>query len=174
MKARPTGRLPRSPCSSLPASHATRLARQMYIRAQRTVLLYNNLNQGWALTQGRSGWEMSRFLKDEAFLKGRFSPDGHWLVYQNAGTGLYAVNWPPTGAKWQITPAGVEPVWRRDGKELYFIRGGEILGGECGLFGPVTESGPTANFVSRSPAPAADHSRTPLRCNRGRQEVPRN
>ena len=95
--------------------------------SERTVLLYNNLNQGWALTQGRSGWEMSRFLKDEAFLKGRFSPDGHWLVYQNAGTGLYAVNWPPTGAKWQITPAGVEPVWRRDGKELYFLRGGEIL-----------------------------------------------
>ncbi|MBY0506672.1 MAG: hypothetical protein K2X03_22325 [Bryobacteraceae bacterium] len=44
--------------------------------------------------------------------------------------------YPPIGAKWQISADGVEPVWRRDGKELYFIRGAdEIMAARISVVG---------------------------------------
>jgi Tol biopolymer transport system component len=56
----------------------------------------------------------------------RFSPDGHWIAYQSEEeTGrfeVYVQPWPGTGGKWQVSPGGGrEPVWRRDGKELYYV-----------------------------------------------------
>ena len=58
-------------------------------------------------------------------------PDTKWLAYQSSESGrteIYVQSFPPSGSKWQVsTVGGEEPYWRRDGKELYFIRGGEIL-----------------------------------------------
>jgi Tol biopolymer transport system component len=56
----------------------------------------------------------------------RISPDGHWITYATNDTGTYQIvvqSFPdPTGGKWQITAqGGVEPKWRRDGKELYYL-----------------------------------------------------
>ncbi len=53
------------------------------------------------------------------------SPDGRWLAYQSDESGSYEVYVRPfpdvTRARWQISTAGgTSPMWRRDGRELYF------------------------------------------------------
>jgi eukaryotic-like serine/threonine-protein kinase len=54
----------------------------------------------------------------------RFSPDGHWLSYSSNESGRFEVYVVPYGGgtgKWQISAAGgAQPVWRRDGKELFY------------------------------------------------------
>jgi Tol biopolymer transport system component len=56
---------------------------------------------------------------------GQFSHDGKWIAYSANTSGrfeIYVQPFPLTGAKWQIsTGGGLEPRWRRDGSELYFI-----------------------------------------------------
>ena len=53
------------------------------------------------------------------------SPDGRWLAYASTETGrfeVYVQPFPPTGAKWQISASGgQQPMWRKDGKELFFV-----------------------------------------------------
>ena len=55
----------------------------------------------------------------------RFSPDGHFIAYYSDDSGPYEVYvqpFPATGAKWQISSGGgMQPRWRRDGKELFFM-----------------------------------------------------
>ncbi len=52
------------------------------------------------------------------------SPDGRWLAYQSNESGrfeVYVQAFPVAEGKWQVSTAGgVEPLWRRDGKELYY------------------------------------------------------
>jgi Tol biopolymer transport system component len=54
-----------------------------------------------------------------------FSPDGHWLAYNSDASGrveVYLTPLPPTGERWQVSSAGgVQPRWRRDGRELFYI-----------------------------------------------------
>jgi eukaryotic-like serine/threonine-protein kinase len=54
-----------------------------------------------------------------------FSPDGRFLAYTSNESGrqeVYVQSFPGPGGKWQIsTSGGVEPRWRADGKELYYI-----------------------------------------------------
>ena len=56
---------------------------------------------------------------------GRISPDGHWLAYASDETGrleLYIQRFPDGGHKQRLSSSGgVQPVWRRDGKELFFL-----------------------------------------------------
>ena len=55
----------------------------------------------------------------------RLSPDGHWLAYASDESGawkVYVRPFPSGSGKWTISPdGGSQPVWRHDGKELYFI-----------------------------------------------------
>ena len=55
---------------------------------------------------------------------GSISPDGRWLAYQSNETGRFEISVVPylaTGPALQVTSAGgVEPVWGRDGRELYY------------------------------------------------------
>jgi eukaryotic-like serine/threonine-protein kinase len=56
--------------------------------------------------------------------EGRFSPDVRWMAYDSteSGKARWIQPFPPTGSKWQIsTSGGFSPMWRGDGKELYFI-----------------------------------------------------
>jgi serine/threonine protein kinase len=61
----------------------------------------------------------------------QFSPDGHWMAYASNESGqpqVYVQAIPASGAKWQISPAGgVQPRWRRDGKELFYISADQKL-----------------------------------------------
>lgn len=55
----------------------------------------------------------------------RFSPDGHWISYHataDGGPEVYVVPFPPTGERWQLSPrGGVQPRWRGDGRELFYL-----------------------------------------------------
>lgn len=62
--------------------------------------------------------------------QGQLSPDGRWLAYmsQESGTAQvymqpFAPGWEkPITGKWQIsTNGGVQPRWRADGKELFYL-----------------------------------------------------
>ena len=56
---------------------------------------------------------------------GRFSPDGRWIAYASDESGTYQIyvqGFPGGGSKWQVsTNGGNWPMWRRDGKELYYV-----------------------------------------------------
>ncbi|HSA93155.1 MAG TPA: protein kinase [Terriglobales bacterium] len=55
----------------------------------------------------------------------RFSPDGHWIVYASDESGQFEVYLQPfsgSGEGTQISSGGGRwPVWRRDGKELFYL-----------------------------------------------------
>jgi eukaryotic-like serine/threonine-protein kinase len=57
-------------------------------------------------------------------LTAKFSPDGHWLAYSSNESGRHEVYVMPFGGgsgKWQVSgTGGVQPIWRRDGKELLY------------------------------------------------------
>ena len=61
------------------------------------------------------------FTEDEP----RFSNDGRWVAYNSDESGvyqIYLVSFPATDQKRQIsTDGGVQPRWRHDGKELFFL-----------------------------------------------------
>jgi Tol biopolymer transport system component len=54
----------------------------------------------------------------------RFSPDGRWLAFGSSQSGKYEIcvrPFPEGPGRWQIsTSGGGNPVWKRDGKELYY------------------------------------------------------
>lgn len=63
---------------------------------------------------------------------GQFSPDGRWLAYASDESGkseIYVRPFPAKDAgKWQVsTSGGILPVWRADGKELYFVSSQNML-----------------------------------------------
>jgi Tol biopolymer transport system component/tRNA A-37 threonylcarbamoyl transferase component Bud32 len=79
----------------------------------------------WVLdTMGKkaSPFIESRFDKAQS----KISPDGRFLAYTTNDSGTYQIvvqSFPdPTGGKWQISSqGGIEPKWRHDGRELYYL-----------------------------------------------------
>jgi serine/threonine protein kinase len=63
----------------------------------------------------------TRFDEDH----GAFSPDVKWIAYSSNESGrqeIYVQPFPATGAKYRISRAGgIQPLWRGDGKELFFL-----------------------------------------------------
>jgi hypothetical protein len=55
---------------------------------------------------------------------GRFSPDGRWVAYQSNESKrneVYVQFYPPSGGRWQIsTTGGNSPIWRGDGREIFY------------------------------------------------------
>jgi hypothetical protein len=62
---------------------------------------------------------------------GRLSPDGRWMAYSSNETGrdeVYVQSFPTLGVKYQVSSqGGVEPQWRRDGGELFYIEGRTLM-----------------------------------------------
>ena len=60
-----------------------------------------------------------------------FSPDGHWLAYTSNESGRYEVYvqpYPGPGGKWQISnEGGDEPVWAKNGRELFYRNGDKMM-----------------------------------------------
>jgi hypothetical protein len=56
----------------------------------------------------------------------QFAPGRNLIAYVSNETGTYEVyvsQFPPDGVKWQVSNGGGRyPRWRRDGRELFFIR----------------------------------------------------
>jgi hypothetical protein len=90
---------------------------------------------------------------------GAFSPDGRWVAYQSNESGrseIYVRPFVPPGAKgtatgaaggqWQVSTAGgAYPVWRPDGKELYYLDSAGAM-----MAAPITVTG--ATFAPGAPA----------------------
>jgi Tol biopolymer transport system component len=55
----------------------------------------------------------------------KFSPDGKWMAYQSNESGqnqVYVQSVPAGAGKWQVsTTGGLAPLWRSDGKEIFYI-----------------------------------------------------
>lgn len=75
-----------------------------------------------------------RLGKPEPFVKTpfndgypEFSPDGRWIAYDSNESGaseVYVRPFPGPGGKWQIsTGGGAQPIWSRNGRELFFRSG---------------------------------------------------
>jgi len=62
---------------------------------------------------------------------GRFSPDGQWVAYTSDETGAVEVfvrPFPGPGRAWRVsTDGGAGAFWRRDGRELYYLSGGQVM-----------------------------------------------
>jgi Tol biopolymer transport system component len=61
----------------------------------------------------------------------QFSPDGRWLAYISNESGsneIYVQPYPGPGGKRQIsTDGGTEPVWNRNGRELFYRSGDKMM-----------------------------------------------
>ena len=77
-----------------------------------------------------------------------FSPDGRWVSYNSDETGreeVFVTPFPPNGDRFQVsTGGGVQPLWRGDGREIFYL---DLTG----------------NLVSVDVVPAAAFSTGPLR-----------
>jgi Tol biopolymer transport system component len=60
-----------------------------------------------------------------------FSPDGRFVTYVSDESGraeIYVRPFPGPGSRVQVSSeGGVEPVWSRDGRELFFMNGRDLL-----------------------------------------------
>jgi dipeptidyl aminopeptidase/acylaminoacyl peptidase len=99
-------------------------------------LLYQNSGSGtvglFVLPMAEKG-KPAAVQADPIFNKfrGRFSPDGKWIAFATNESGGYEVNvrsFPGNERKIQIsTGGGMQPQWRRDGHELYFLTADGML-----------------------------------------------
>ena len=84
----------------------------------------------WVLRMGdRKAQPFLRTRFNEA--SPRFSPDGRWLAYISDESGRYEIYvhaYPGPGGKWQIsTEGGMEPMWNRNGRELFYRNGDKMM-----------------------------------------------
>ena len=85
----------------------------------------------WALPSG--GDRKPRVVVRTPSAEGypRLSPDGRWLAYTSDESGRDEVlvqSFPEPGGRTQIsTSGGVEPVWSRDGRELFYLKGDAMM-----------------------------------------------
>jgi serine/threonine protein kinase len=63
----------------------------------------------------------SRFTE----VQGRLSPDGRWMAYASDESGrfeIYVTDFPGKRGRWQLsTNGGLQPAWRADGKEVFYV-----------------------------------------------------
>jgi len=68
---------------------------------------------------------------DASETDGRISPDGKWLAYASNESGTweaYVTAFPGPGGRWQVSNGGgVQPVWSRTGREIFFLAGDRKL-----------------------------------------------
>ena len=60
----------------------------------------------------------------------RFSPDGKWIAFSSSDAGrseVYVQAFPEGGGRWQVTGRGALPCWSRDGKELFYVDGSNMM-----------------------------------------------
>jgi eukaryotic-like serine/threonine-protein kinase len=95
----------------------------------------------WFLSLDSSGTvRNSVLIEDSEFnqLDGRFSPNGRWIAYFSDESGrneiyvrpfdissavrISAAKGPPATGKWMVSrDGGTNPLWRRDGKEMFYL-----------------------------------------------------
>ena len=86
---------------------------------------------------------------------GRLSPDGKWIAYQSNESNrneIYVQPYPATGGRWQISTAGGNsPLWRGDGREIYYNTTGDtVYAVSVELKGTSAEVGTPVKLFQRS------------------------
>jgi len=89
----------------------------------------------------------SSFNKTQA----QISPDGHWIAYTSYESGsdeVYVESFPTPGHKQQVSiKGGVQPRWRRDGKELFYLASnGQLMAMPVESGDTFTHGDPTSLF----------------------------
>ena len=96
------------------------------------------------------------YLQTEfAEVMGQFSPDGRWVAYASNESGrseIYVQPYPADGGKWQVsTDGGIQPRWRADGKELFYLTADDrVMAAEIEA-GETFQPGVPHMLFSRSP-----------------------
>ena len=90
-----------------------------------------------------------------------FSPDGKWLAFNSNETGrfeVYAASLPSFTVKQQVSiNGGVQPVWRSDGRALYFLsRDGKMMSAAIQAGASLKMEVPATLFQTQIPAPSFD------------------
>jgi hypothetical protein len=85
----------------------------------------------------------------------RISPDGRWMAYASneSGTeGVYVTSFPEPGRKWLVsTNGGGLPVWRRDGRELFYrASDGKLMAVPMGAGSDFAAGAPIPLFAPRA------------------------
>ena len=79
-----------------------------------------------------------------------FSPDGKWIAYESSESGneeVYVRARVGSGAKWQVSiEGGNEPMWRGDGRELFYRNGNRLMSVKVGADALFTASKPEVLF----------------------------
>jgi Tol biopolymer transport system component len=119
-------------------------------------LLYNTTPGGTASNLGLLPLSPGSDRKPIAFLataflerEGQFASNSRWIAYRSNESGrdeVYVQGVSPDGArgqgKWQVSTAGgVEPRWRRDGKELFYLAGSTLMAVDVKTDGASFEAG---------------------------------
>jgi len=77
----------------------------------------------------RKSWPFIQSPANDA--GGFFSSDGRWMAYTSNESGkneVYVVAFPNREGKWQISNGGgAQPLWSRNGKELYYTNGSSLM-----------------------------------------------
>ena len=119
--------------------------------------------QGRGMTGDRTPAVFLKTPFREAY--GAFSPDGRWVAYHSNESGrmeIFVRPFVPPGAaataagtvpaQWQVsTTGGILPVWRRDGKEIFYINpAGAMMAAPVAVTGATFEPGvPVMLFPTR-------------------------
>ena len=101
------------------------------ISADGRFAIYNSASETprsdlWALPLPAGSGDPIRLTQTPAFTEAtaRLSPDGHWLMFRSDESGrpeVYVQPF-PRGPKRQVSSGGGDsPVWRRDGREIYYV-----------------------------------------------------
>jgi Tol biopolymer transport system component len=81
------------------------------------------------------------------------SPDGRWLAYTSDESGrpeVYVQPFPtPSGRSQVSTAGGTQPVWARNGRELFYRGSGKMMSVDVGAAGSFSPSAPRALFDDR-------------------------
>ena len=90
---------------------------------------------------------------------GSFSPDGKWIAYTSDESGkdeVYVQPYPATGVKSRVSKDGGRwPMWRRDGREMYWVdERGTIMSADLGAAPALQPGIPRAVFERRLQNPS--------------------
>ena len=97
-------------------------------------------------------------------IQGRFSPNGRWVAYASDESGrfeIYVRPYPAGPGQWPISAnGGMQPHWRADGKELFFLAGdGKLMAADVATEGTSFTAGvPRALFDVDVPESGAPHA----------------
>jgi Tol biopolymer transport system component len=95
------------------------------------------------------------FLPGSSLRWGKFSPDGRWVAYvlgEQPGV-VYVSSFSHRGGTHQISAnGGIKPLWRRDGKEIFYLSpGGRLMATEVRISGETVEVGSTHALLGGIP-----------------------